>query len=73
VNSGESYPGIVINGNVHVFPANARRSLAAITRDPVADNPNFAQFFDVEVKQISRRVMLIALDGCSRLDRVQPI
>jgi hypothetical protein len=64
---------MVINGNVHVFPADARRSLAAITRDPVTDNPNFAQFFDVEVKQISRRVMLIALDGCSRLDRVQPI
>ena len=61
-------PRMVIDGYVQELPADPGSAAAAVACDPMTDNAYSGQFFNVQVEQISRRLMFIALDGLCRLE-----
>jgi hypothetical protein len=54
--------GRIINGDMHVFPSDAARSLAAIAVHAVTDTSNPPQRLDIQVKQITGMRPFVALD-----------
>lgn len=64
---GKGEAGVVINGDMQVFPAGAD---AATHRrcDAVARAKDAAQFFDVQVEQVARTGALVALDRWRRIE-----
>jgi hypothetical protein len=55
------HAAVIIDGHVHVLPANARRGPSAIAVDPVADLADASQRFDIDVEEVARAGPLVAL------------
>jgi hypothetical protein len=55
------------------LPADSGSTLTPVSGNPMANNAYSGEFLKVEVEQIPRRLMLIALDGCGRLKRLETI
>jgi hypothetical protein len=71
--AAESHARVVIDGHVHIFPAGAIGGDVAIAGHAVSWAPDRAQLLDVQMQQVTGRVVLIAQDRCTRLQRRQAI
>ena len=61
---GESEAGVIVDGDVEIFPADAADMIGlAIAGDAVAEAFDAGQLFDVEMNEFARRGTLVALDG----------
>jgi len=70
---GVGEPGVIIDGDVDVFPADAAPPLPAVPVDAVPDAADPPQLLDVEVDQLPGPGVLIAHDRSWGLQPVQPI
>jgi len=64
--------GSVIDANVDEFPTGAAHLIAPIPGDPVTGAHNFAQLFDIEVKQLAWELALVTHHRRSRRQVAQP-
>jgi hypothetical protein len=63
----EGNAGVIVDGDVHVFPTGAMNAAAPMAGDAAADGVEASDFFDVEMGQIAGRGVLVAHDGKLRV------
>gem|GEM_PF-7062319 len=62
--SGEGQTGVIVDGDVEVFPAGAAGMIMlTVTRDAMTWANNPGQFLDIEMQQVPRMSTLVADDG----------
>ena len=52
---------MVVNGDVNAFPADPSHASFSVTVNPVSNTANTAEPLDIQVEQVSRRIMFIPL------------
>ena len=72
MHAAEGDPRRVVDGDVHVLPARASGQ-ATIARDAMARTLEAPELFDVQVQQIPRMFVLLAIDGLRWLKCRKPI
>src|SRR2546421_3105346 len=70
---GEGNAGVIIDGDMHVFPADALEVASGVAGDAVTDSSETAQFLDIEMEQIARSSMFIALDRRCGIEIAQAV
>ncbi|CAG2518536.1 hypothetical protein BCCR75714_07252 (plasmid) [Burkholderia sola] len=65
-------PGVIVHCDEQVLPANAVHCIAPIAGDTMARTRDTAKLLDVDVQQIARRLVLVALNRFTRLQVAQP-
>src|SRR5215470_10006871 len=73
VDSRKSQAGMIINGDMNILPAPALGWMTAITMQAMTDVAETSQFLDVEVEQVSRQGIFIALDRGRGLKQSQTV
>ena len=68
---GEGDAGVVVEGEVQVFPTSAPGFTGAISVDEMTGAHDAGQALDVEVDQVARMIMFIAPHGRGRVERAQ--
>jgi hypothetical protein len=63
---------MIINRDVEELPSDPRTPLSAISRNPVSDHTNPAQFLYIQMQQISGSCMLVPLDRSDGIQHFQP-
>ena len=73
MHAAEGDPGRVVDGDVHVLPAGMPGVLLPIAGHPMPRTLETPEFLDVQVQQIPRMFVLLAIDGLRWLKCRQPI
>jgi hypothetical protein len=73
LNLRERNPGVIINRHVQKLPADSGSTLTPVSGDAMANDSDSGQLLDIQMKQISWWLMLVALNGRGRLERLQPV
>src|SRR4029450_11386634 len=72
---GEGDAGVIVDADVHVFPAEAALLTLAspVAGDAVSDLIELAELFDVDVDQLAGMLALIAPHRLGGLERAEPV
>ncbi len=64
---------MVVNGDVQELPTCSAGTMAAISRNAMANASDAAQFLNVQVEQVARGGMFVAQQGWRRIQGAQPV